>query len=544
MTTADDTAPPRGHEPLTGVEVRCRAEYTPPGGRQRGDRLVLCDLPRGHDGEHEETDTEVRWISPVRCTFRILDRRCDQIAGHVEPHRVMLTVPAADTAAPPAPDLTVTAVTTEQNAEWLRGFEVGKVRGVELLRAEVERLDAENDGLTDENQRLAAEVERLTAGRDAARGDVFVGTLVRKLTEANDDFARLATAVERVRALADLWAGRTPYWTIEFADAAVELRDALSATETPAATRPTAEAGTAGSVALTGGSEPVSRDHPTDPRPFEDLRPTGLLWLINAAVFHPRGFALALCYDGGRLAGWRLLGDGSEPWRFEGDSIDRHFGEVEALFAAHRPTAWAVPLEQFAAETAAASPEFREAYERTAAALNAARSTSGEAQARSVCPPCARGEHQACDWDEEEPPYRCTCACLAADASGEVASRDVVHYHLPGSHQTFCGTAMDDEVSSTDEAGAATCGPCRWFADDEAPQAETPRVWHLPDEPGPEVTAVRDREQGLWRRDEAGWRYEYPEPLPEGVRAVPFAWRPLLDEYAPLTDASGEVPDA
>lgn len=78
--------------------------------------------------------------------------------------------------------------------------------------------------------------------------------------------------------------------------------------------------------------------HRTDPRPFEDLRSTGLLWLINAAVFHPRGFALALCYDRGQIAGWRLLGDGSEPWRFEGDLIDRHFGEVEALFAAHRAT--------------------------------------------------------------------------------------------------------------------------------------------------------------------------------------------------------------
>jgi len=56
---------------------------------------------------------------------------------------------------------------------------------------------------------------------------------------------------------------------------------------------------------------------PPDPgRPFSELRDTGLLWLINRVVFHPRGYALALHYDdlGEEPTGWGLMGDGTEPW--------------------------------------------------------------------------------------------------------------------------------------------------------------------------------------------------------------------------------------
>lgn len=54
-------------------------------------------------------------------------------------------------------------------------------------------------------------------------------------------------------------------------------------------------------------------------RPFAELRDTGLLWLMNRVVFHPRGYALALHFTGdannrGECIGWSLLGDGSEPW--------------------------------------------------------------------------------------------------------------------------------------------------------------------------------------------------------------------------------------
>lgn len=77
-------------------------------------------------------------------------------------------------------------------------------------------------------------------------------------------------------------------------------------------------------------------------RPLLDLRDTGILWLINRVVFHPRGFALALDVETNEVGeptevtGWRLQGDGSECWVFSAESDDKHLAEVEALFAAHR----------------------------------------------------------------------------------------------------------------------------------------------------------------------------------------------------------------
>lgn len=82
--------------------------------------------------------------------------------------------------------------------------------------------------------------------------------------------------------------------------------------------------------------EPVP-DRPVDTgRPFIDLRPTGLLWLINRVVFHPRGYALALVLDEhGDAAGWQLQGDGTEVWHFKDPGReDQHFAEVAATFAA------------------------------------------------------------------------------------------------------------------------------------------------------------------------------------------------------------------
>ena len=52
------------------------------------------------------------------------------------------------------------------------------------------------------------------------------------------------------------------------------------------------------------------------PRPLTALKDSGLLWLINRVVFHPRGFALALHEEDGTIVGWSLQGDGSEPWSF------------------------------------------------------------------------------------------------------------------------------------------------------------------------------------------------------------------------------------
>jgi hypothetical protein len=83
-------------------------------------------------------------------------------------------------------------------------------------------------------------------------------------------------------------------------------------------------------VALPPDQHPTEHETPADnaPRPFAELRDSGLLWLINATVFHPRGYALALTVHDGEAVGWNLLGDGSEPWRYEAD-MDAKFEAAE-----------------------------------------------------------------------------------------------------------------------------------------------------------------------------------------------------------------------
>lgn len=67
---------------------------------------------------------------------------------------------------------------------------------------------------------------------------------------------------------------------------------------------------------------------------IKDLQETGLLWLINRVVFHPRGFALAMVYShDGEFMHWALQGDGSEPWTFADDESDL-FRRAEAVFTA------------------------------------------------------------------------------------------------------------------------------------------------------------------------------------------------------------------
>jgi hypothetical protein len=74
-------------------------------------------------------------------------------------------------------------------------------------------------------------------------------------------------------------------------------------------------------------------------RPFEDLRTSGLLWLINRTVFHPRGFALALTVtDDGKATGWSLLGDGSEPWQYGEVEVENDkFCRAEETLNSQRP---------------------------------------------------------------------------------------------------------------------------------------------------------------------------------------------------------------
>lgn len=73
-----------------------------------------------------------------------------------------------------------------------------------------------------------------------------------------------------------------------------------------------------------------------DPLSFDEMREHGLLWAINASVFHPRGFALAFHYDDlGELEGWSLMGDGSETWYYA-DSSDEEFNAFNAFLDSHR----------------------------------------------------------------------------------------------------------------------------------------------------------------------------------------------------------------
>lgn len=67
-------------------------------------------------------------------------------------------------------------------------------------------------------------------------------------------------------------------------------------------------------------------------RPFAELSASGLLWLINTSVLHPRGFALALVIDeSGTATGWQLLGDGTEPWMYDREMHDQFAAAEQTL---------------------------------------------------------------------------------------------------------------------------------------------------------------------------------------------------------------------
>lgn len=105
-----------------------------------------------------------------------------------------------------------------------------------------------------------------------------------------------------------------------------------------------------------------------DPQPFEAMSEhgehagaTGLLWFINRAAFHPLGFALAFHYKpcetcdgeatieengeqvqcptcegagaGSELEGWSLIGNGTEPFYYEGPLDDEGFHLFRSFIA-------------------------------------------------------------------------------------------------------------------------------------------------------------------------------------------------------------------
>jgi YD repeat-containing protein len=88
--------------------------------------------------------------------------------------------------------------------------------------------------------------------------------------------------------------------------------------------------------------ETASSQPPEDNRSFEEFRKAGFLWLINTAVFHPRGFAIAFSYNSeGNVSGWQLLGDGRERWAFSEDGWPEGEGPDDAFDAAEREFAMA-----------------------------------------------------------------------------------------------------------------------------------------------------------------------------------------------------------
>lgn len=76
-------------------------------------------------------------------------------------------------------------------------------------------------------------------------------------------------------------------------------------------------------------------DHsPTDDlRPVNELMDSGLLWLINRVVFHPRGLALALWVeeDSGDVTAWRLMAAAEgEPFSFSNRDDENGYQRAEA----------------------------------------------------------------------------------------------------------------------------------------------------------------------------------------------------------------------
>lgn len=73
-------------------------------------------------------------------------------------------------------------------------------------------------------------------------------------------------------------------------------------------------------------------------RPFDQLSTTGLLWLINTTVFHPRGYALTVVYEAGTdtAIGWAIQGNGLEPLEFpNGDNGPDFSAATEFLSGDH-----------------------------------------------------------------------------------------------------------------------------------------------------------------------------------------------------------------
>lgn len=71
-------------------------------------------------------------------------------------------------------------------------------------------------------------------------------------------------------------------------------------------------------------------------RTWEDFRDSGLLWMLNTTVLHPRGLAMSVHYDeNGKAIGWSILGDGNEVYVFDEDVAEDGFQKFEATLRNH-----------------------------------------------------------------------------------------------------------------------------------------------------------------------------------------------------------------
>lgn len=77
-------------------------------------------------------------------------------------------------------------------------------------------------------------------------------------------------------------------------------------------------------------------------------------------------------------------------------------------------------------------------------------------------------------------------------------------------------------------------------------RTDSPRAWLLPSEPGPEVTALRDKDGRRWER---GGKHGVPahvwvtlHPVTKRVQLA-RSWKELLTGFSPLVDASGDTDD-
>lgn len=88
---------------------------------------------------------------------------------------------------------------------------------------------------------------------------------------------------------------------------------------------------------------------PLIPLTAENLRNSGLLWLINTSVFHPRGYALFLSIPTeeekaeGHVESFGFWGDGTEPYSF-GDSTEEEFTALERVLSS--VTTFVRPIER------------------------------------------------------------------------------------------------------------------------------------------------------------------------------------------------------